>query len=147
MRLLLEELRTRRRELRRARCSSAAPPWYQSGVGTGSTSKRKGWKIWWKRSIPLTDTEPSVSPASPMRDEVLPCPRCFRKLVRDLQRDLDRGRAAVRVEDLGEAGRRDSDDAFGELDGRHVREAEKRRVCDTVVAARMASSIAGWRWP
>ena len=65
-----------------------------------------------------------------------------------LQGDLGRGRAGVGVEDAGEAGRGDRDQAGGQLGGAGVGEAEHGRVGDPVelLAARRAS-IAGWRWP
>ena len=49
-----------------------------------------------------------------------------------LQRDLGRGRAGVRVEDAGEAGRGDLDQARGQLGGAGVGEAEHGRVGDAV---------------
>ena len=49
-----------------------------------------------------------------------------------LERDLDRGRAAVGVEDAVQAPGRDRHQALGELDRRRVREAEHRRVRDPV---------------
>ena len=49
-------------------------------------------------------------------------------LERHLQRDLDGGGAAVRVEDARQARRRQLHQAAGELDGRRVREAEHRAV-------------------
>ena len=53
-------------------------------------------------------------------------------LERDLERDLDRGRAGVAVEDARQAGRRDLDQPLGELDRRLVGEAEQRRVGDAI---------------
>ena len=53
-----------------------------------------------------------------------------------LQRDLDRGRAGVRVEDAGQPGRRDLDQAAGQLGGAGMGEAEHRRVRDAVRAGR-----------
>jgi hypothetical protein len=53
-------------------------------------------------------------------------------LKRDFQRDLDGRRAAVRVEDLAEAGRGDLEQTFGELVGRNRGQAEQGRVGDAV---------------
>ena len=53
-------------------------------------------------------------------------------LERHLQRDLDGGRARVRVEDAAEPGGRDLDQPRGELGGAGVGEAEHRRVGDAV---------------
>ena len=47
-----------------------------------------------------------------------------------LQRDLDRGRARLRVEDASQAGRGQLDQAACELSGARMREAEHRRVGD-----------------
>ena len=49
-----------------------------------------------------------------------------------LERDLRGGRAGVRVKDAIEAGRRDPDEALGELSGQRVRESQHRRVGDPV---------------
>src|SRR5262249_26198253 len=49
-------------------------------------------------------------------------------LIGHLQGDLDRGRSAVRVEDLGEAGRGDPDETLGQLRGRWAGQAEQGSV-------------------
>ena len=53
-------------------------------------------------------------------------------LERHLERDLRRGRAGVRVEDAIKAGRRDLDQAIGQLGGQRVGEPQHRRVRDAV---------------
>ena len=69
-------------------------------------------------------------------------------LERHLQRDLDRGRAGVGVEDAGQAGRARLDEPRRELGRRRVREPEHRRVRDAVeLVADRARRSSGWRWP
>jgi len=75
--------------------------------------------------MPPTETEPIVSP------DVLAAPLLL-VLEGDLQRDLRRGRARVRVEDAGEARRSDLDQPRRQLRGPGVGEAEHRRVSDLV---------------
>ena len=65
-----------------------------------------------------------------------------------LQGDLGRGRAGVRVEDAGEAGRGDLDQARRQLGGAGVGEAEHGRVGDPVeLLAHRRGRSTGWRWP
>ena len=49
-----------------------------------------------------------------------------------LEGDLGRGRSAVREEDLRQPGGGDTDQSFGELDGRDVAQAKQGRVRDAV---------------
>src|SRR4029077_2352008 len=51
-------------------------------------------------------------------------------LERETERGLDRGRAGVRIEDPREPCWRDVDERARQLDRRHVREPEERRVRD-----------------
>ena len=64
-----------------------------------------------------------------------------------LQRDLDRGRAGLRVEDAGEPGGRDLDQAAGQLGRAGVGEAEHGRVRDLVELVADRGVDPGWRWP
>ncbi len=53
-------------------------------------------------------------------------------LQRELERDLDRRRTGIGIEDAGQAGRRELREAGGEQGGRRARETEQRRVRDPV---------------
>ena len=65
-----------------------------------------------------------------------------------LQRDLDRGRAGVRVEDAGEAGRGDLDQARRPARRRRGGRGRAWSSGRRGRAARStAASISGWRWP